>query len=138
MALYEGLSAEDKKVFEEAYSASYKPSREILQECYDEVASGNEIRSVILHGARLKDYPIGKIDGTFTWKIGEKVRAERDEDKIPLNPFTAGVRACPPHPAFFPPVPPLSATSASHAEACTASQHALLPTSHSAPRSTWP
>ena len=34
---------------------------------------------------------VGKIDGTETWQVGEKVRAARDESKIPLNPFTAGV-----------------------------------------------
>jgi ketol-acid reductoisomerase len=44
-----------------------------------------------MHGDRLDKYPVGKIDGTDTWKVGEKVRAECDEDKIPLNPFTAGV-----------------------------------------------
>lgn len=96
MSLYESLTAEDKAVFEKAYSASYLPAKEVLQECYDEVASGNEIRSVILHGARLKEFPMGKIDGTFTWKVGERVRAARKEEDIPLNPFTAGV--CRPSP----------------------------------------
>jgi ketol-acid reductoisomerase len=91
LALYEGLGTAEQAEFRTAYSASYLPAREILQECYDEVASGNEIRSVVLHGDRLKEFPIGKIDGTFTWQVGEKVRSERDEDKIPLNPFTAGV-----------------------------------------------
>jgi len=90
-AVYEGLEGEDKKIFETAYSASYKPAKEILQEIYDEVSSGNEIRTVIMHGDRIDKYPVGKIDGTDTWILGEKVRAERDEDKIPLNPFTAGV-----------------------------------------------
>lgn len=90
-AVYDGLSAEDKKIFQTAYSASYKPAKEILQEIYDEVSSGNEIRTVIMHGARLDKYPVGKIDGTDTWKVGEKVRANRDDDNIPLNPFTAGV-----------------------------------------------
>ena len=90
-AVYDQLSAEDKKVFQKAYSASYLPAKEILQEIYDEVSSGNEIRTVIMHGDRLKKYPVGKIDGTDTWVVGEKVRASRDEDKIPLNPFTAGV-----------------------------------------------
>ena len=33
---------------------------------------------------------IGKIDGTDAWVTGEKVRANREDDKIPLNPFTAG------------------------------------------------
>lgn len=90
-AVYEGLSGDDKKIFEEAYSASYMPSKEILQEIYDEVSSGNEIRTVIMHGKRINKFPVGKIDGTDTWQVGEKVRADRDEENIPLNPFTAGV-----------------------------------------------
>ena len=90
-AVYDGLNAEDQKIFQTAYSASYKPAKEILQEIYDEVSSGNEIRTVIMHGQRLDKYPVGKIDGTDTWKVGEKVRETRDEDKIPINPFTAGV-----------------------------------------------
>jgi len=90
-AVYDQLSDEDKKIFQTAYSASYKPAKEILQEIYDEVSSGNEIRTVIMHGQRLDKYPVGKIDGTDTWMVGEKVRANRDDDKIPLNPFTAGV-----------------------------------------------
>lgn len=90
-AVYDKLNDDDKKIFQQAYSASYKPAKEILQEIYDEVASGNEIRTVIMHGQRISEYPVGKIDGTFTWTVGEKVRAERDEDNIPLNPFTAGV-----------------------------------------------
>ena len=90
-AVYESLDGKDKETFKTAYSASYKPAKEILQEIYDEVASGNEIRTVIMQGERVAEYPVGKIDGTDTWKVGEKVRAERDEDNIPLNPFTAGV-----------------------------------------------
>mmetsp|Transcript_100 Transcript_100/g.268 ORF Transcript_100/g.268 Transcript_100/m.268 type:complete len:542 (+) Transcript_100:46-1671(+) len=90
-AVYDGLEGEDKSAFETAYSASYLPAKEILQEIYDEVASGNEIRTVIMQGDRVAKYPVGKIDGTDTWKVGEKVRANRDEDNIPLNPFTAGV-----------------------------------------------
>jgi len=90
-AVYEKFEGEDKKIFQQAYSASYKPSKEILQEIYDEVSSGNEIRTVIMQGERVEKYPVGKIDGTYTWQIGEKVRATRDEASIPLNPFTAGV-----------------------------------------------
>mmetsp|Transcript_9068 Transcript_9068/g.12899 ORF Transcript_9068/g.12899 Transcript_9068/m.12899 type:complete len:534 (+) Transcript_9068:81-1682(+) len=90
-AVYDQLEGEDKTTFQNAYAASYKPAKEILQEIYDEVASGNEIRTVIMHGERTEKYPVGKIDGTFTWQVGEKVRADRDEDNIPLNPFTAGV-----------------------------------------------
>lgn len=90
-AVYDQLDDDDKKVFKEAYSASYKPAKEILQEIYDEVRSGNEIRTVIMHGERTAKFPVGKIDGTYTWQVGEKVRASRDEDNIPLNSFTAGV-----------------------------------------------
>jgi len=93
LALYEGLDAAGKKTFEAAYSASYPASRAILEEIYDDVASGNEIRSVNLAGERLKRVPMGKIDGTEMWKTGEKVRAARVEEKIPLHPFTAGVFA---------------------------------------------
>ena len=35
--------------------------REILEEMYDEVASGNEIRSVVMAGRRHKEFPMGKI-----------------------------------------------------------------------------
>jgi ketol-acid reductoisomerase len=55
------------------------------------VSSGNEIRSVVMAGDRLKATPMGKIDGTETWVTGKEVRAERVEDEIPLHPFTAGV-----------------------------------------------
>merc|ERR1712187_29504 len=78
-ALYESLNGKDLQTFQQAYSASYKPSKEILQEIYDEVKSGNEIRTVIMNGARLIDYPVGKIDGTTTWQVGESVRASRDD-----------------------------------------------------------
>jgi ketol-acid reductoisomerase len=90
LKVYDDLNADDKILFEKAYSASYKPAKEILEEIYDEVASGNEIRSVILAGERLAEFPMGKIDGTPVWKVGEKVRANRGPE-IPLNPTTAGV-----------------------------------------------
>jgi ketol-acid reductoisomerase len=91
LAVYEKLDDAEKKVFEQAYCAAYPAAREIIAEIYDEVSSGNEIRSVNLAGERFGRYPMGQIDGTDMWKVGEKVRAERKENKIPLNPFTAGV-----------------------------------------------
>mmetsp|Transcript_27196 Transcript_27196/g.46930 ORF Transcript_27196/g.46930 Transcript_27196/m.46930 type:complete len:583 (+) Transcript_27196:93-1841(+) len=91
LAVYEALDEAGKKTFVQAYNASYKPARDILQEIYDEVASGNEIRSVVMAGSRLKEFPFGTIDGTDMWKVGKTVRAKRVEDKIPINPFTAGV-----------------------------------------------
>jgi ketol-acid reductoisomerase len=89
--VYEAVGADGRREFEDAYAASYPAAHELLSEIYDEVSSGNEIRSVILAGDRLKTTPMGKIDGTETWKTGEEVRAGRVEDEIPLHPFTAGV-----------------------------------------------
>ncbi len=91
LALYKSLPEKDRGKFESAYSASYHPAFEILMECYQEVSSGNEIRSVVLAGQRLKRYPFGTIDNTEMWKIGETVRSQRVESEIPVNPVTAGV-----------------------------------------------
>merc|ERR1719238_1973008 len=88
-AVYEAV--EDKKTFMEAFSAAYKPTKDIHYECYEEVQSTNEIRSVIMAGDRFAEFPMGKIDGTHMWQVGTKVRAERVDSEIPLNPFTAGV-----------------------------------------------
>ena len=61
--------------FERAYSAAYHPAYEMLLEIYDEVSSGNEIRSVVMAEQRFSRYPMGKIDGTQMWTVGEGVRA---------------------------------------------------------------
>ncbi|KAJ9563495.1 hypothetical protein OSB04_008655 [Centaurea solstitialis] len=97
-AVYESLSEEGKKDFLKAYSASYYPCMNILYECYEDVASGSEIRSVVLAGRRFYEkegmpaFPMGKIDQTRMWKVGERVRANRTaRDLGPLYPFTAGV-----------------------------------------------
>ena len=90
-AVYEGLDAAGKAEFEKAYTASYLPAKEVLAEIYGDVSTGNEIRSVVLAGTRMKQFPMGKIDGTETWKVGAAVRAKRVEANIPVNPFTAGV-----------------------------------------------
>jgi ketol-acid reductoisomerase len=91
LAVYEGLDAAGKATFEEAYAATYPAAREIMEEIYDEVSSGNEIRGVVLAGERLKKRPMGTIDATETWQVGARVRAQRNAAKTPVNPFTAGV-----------------------------------------------
>uniref|UniRef100_A0A2N9J258 Ketol-acid reductoisomerase, chloroplastic n=1 Tax=Fagus sylvatica TaxID=28930 RepID=A0A2N9J258_FAGSY len=98
LAVYNSLSEEGKRVFESAYSASYYPCMDILYECYEDVASGSEIRSVVLAGRRfyekdgLPAFPMGKIDQTRMWKVGERVRSARPAGDLgPLYPFTAGV-----------------------------------------------
>ncbi|GJP39045.1 hypothetical protein CLOM_g23438 [Closterium sp. NIES-68] len=97
LAVYDSLSEEGKKEFETAYAASYHPAMDILLECYEDVACGNEIRSVVLAGRRFSPkegfpaFPMGKIDQTHMWKVGEKVRAARAPGALgPLHPFTAG------------------------------------------------
>ncbi len=91
LAVYEKLNAGDKKIFENIYSQSYGPAMDILLEIYDEVSSGNEIRSVVMAGQRFSRYPMGKIDGTKMWQVGEKVRAARSGQEAPVNAFTAGM-----------------------------------------------
>ena len=40
----------------------------------------------------LPAFPMGKIDQTRMWKVGEKVRSTRPQGDLgPLHPFTAGV-----------------------------------------------
>ena len=91
LGVYDAVGHNGQPEFEAAYAASYPAAHALLSEIYDEVSSGNEIRSVILAGERLKQNPMGIIDGTETWQTGKKVRAARVEDEIPLDPFTAGV-----------------------------------------------
>ncbi|CAK9133252.1 unnamed protein product [Ilex paraguariensis] len=98
LAVYCSLSEDGKREFEAAYSASFYPCMDILYECYEDVASGSEIRSVVLAGRRfyekdgLPAFPMGKIDQTRMWKFGERVRAARPAgDPGSLYPFTAGV-----------------------------------------------
>jgi ketol-acid reductoisomerase len=89
--VYEAIGADGRRTFESAYAAAYPAAHELLLEIYDEVSSGNEIRGVVMAGERLKQQPMGKIDGTETWRVGQTVRSKRVEDEIPLDPFTAGV-----------------------------------------------
>ena len=46
-AVYEDLSDEEKATFRRTYCAAYHPAKDILMEIYDDVACGNEVRSVI-------------------------------------------------------------------------------------------
>jgi ketol-acid reductoisomerase len=46
---------------------------------------------VILANQRHKRFPMGKIDGTPMWQVGEKVRARRGSYATPIHPVTAGV-----------------------------------------------
>uniref|UniRef100_A0A7S0ITK0 Acetohydroxy-acid reductoisomerase n=1 Tax=Calcidiscus leptoporus TaxID=127549 RepID=A0A7S0ITK0_9EUKA len=95
LAVYNKLNDSDKVVFKKAYCASYKPARSIIEECYDTVACGNEIRDVCNAVNRFDRFPMGEIDATRTWQIGKKVRAAggtaEQRKSVPVHPFTAGV-----------------------------------------------
>jgi ketol-acid reductoisomerase len=90
-AVYDQLDEAEKAAFRDAYNAAYHPCREILEEIYDDVASGNEVRSVINATRRHGTYPMGKIDSTDMWVVGEQVRANTKRNYAPINAETAGV-----------------------------------------------
>ena len=93
-----GISAifekfENNEVFYKNLIAGYKETFPLLEEIYDEVASGNEIRSVIMAGNRTQIFVPEKVDKTPMWRVGEKVRSSRDDngDNYDINPETAGL-----------------------------------------------
>lgn len=69
LAVYEKLDEAGKKVFKEAYAASLGPAMDVCYEIYEDVASGNEIKSVVQAGDRFDRFPMGKIDQTYLWKV---------------------------------------------------------------------
>ncbi|CAK7323641.1 unnamed protein product [Dovyalis caffra] len=100
MDVYSSLSEEGKREFEVAYSVSYHPCLVILHDCYNGVACGSGMSSVLLAGNPLlfheKDglvaFPMSKIDQTHAWIVGELVRSGQPRGSlVPLHPFTCGV-----------------------------------------------
>jgi ketol-acid reductoisomerase len=91
LALYQKLSPADQLQFARMYTTAYPILYGLMVEIYEEVSSGNEVRSVVAAGKRLARYPMGKIDATRMWQVGQQVRAKRVESEIPLNPETAGL-----------------------------------------------
>ncbi|MGH8887086.1 MAG: ketol-acid reductoisomerase [Egibacteraceae bacterium] len=91
LGVYRDLTGEARNVFQRAYSAVYPTAREVLEEIYDEVRSGNEIRSVMMASQRLRRHPMTRIDGTEMWQVGREVREMRGKRSVQINPMTAGV-----------------------------------------------
>jgi len=91
LGVYEDLAASERAEFERAYAASYAVAKPLMVEIYDEVESGNELRSVILAGRRLAEYPIPPIEGSRMWKVGAEVRRQRARRGAEVHAFTAGV-----------------------------------------------
>ena len=91
LALYQKFTPQDQLRFARMYTMAYPILYGLMVEIYEDVSSGNEVRSVVAAGQRLSKYPMGKIDATRMWQVGEKVRAKRAESEIPLHPETAGL-----------------------------------------------
>ena len=67
LSVYIGMNDQDKQIFEEYYSKGYTISKPLFEEIYDEVESGNEIRSVLLNSNR----EFSNISGSKMWKINK-------------------------------------------------------------------
>ncbi len=91
IGLYNSLDDSEKTRFAFNYSVAYHASAPVLAEIYDEVSSGNEVRSVILAGERLKTAPMSTIGDTPMWRTGIEVRANRTE--VPVDARVAGTYA---------------------------------------------
>ena len=91
--MYDKFSSSDKKIFSKWYSASYQPLYEVMSEVYEEVASGNEIRSVVLAKDRIERFGWTRVDGSSMWRKDKKIRAKRKnkQNKVAIDPAMAGV-----------------------------------------------
>jgi ketol-acid reductoisomerase len=88
LGVYEALDERQKQVFKRAYCAAYGPTSDILNEIYDEVSSGNEIRSVVGAASRLPRFPMSEIAGTEMWQVGRSLKSNRE---AVIDPVTAGI-----------------------------------------------
>jgi ketol-acid reductoisomerase len=91
LSVYESLDDRGQMLFRHAYSAAYRPTYALMKEIYEEVASKNEIRSIIMSSNRLRQHPMGTVEGSPMWQVGQKVRAARTGDGPPIHPVTAGI-----------------------------------------------
>ena len=88
LGVYQTLDEGGRQRFKEAYCACYGPAADVLTEIYDEVESGNEIRSVVGAAHRLARFPMSEIAGTEMWRVGRSLRSNRQSD---VDPVTAGI-----------------------------------------------
>jgi ketol-acid reductoisomerase len=86
----EHLDSDARRDFRRSYDSTYAAFKSVMAEIYDEVASGNEIRSVVMAAARFRDFPMTKVDGSPMWSAGAVVRRERGRHETEIDGFTAG------------------------------------------------
>lgn len=77
--------------FDRAYAGAYAIAAPLLHEIYDEVASGNEIRSVITSTERLGRFPMPPVERGEMWAVGTEVRRTLRGEPVTIDPLTAGV-----------------------------------------------
>ncbi len=91
-SIFEQFEGKENDIFNKCLNASYKECYPLLEEIYDEVASGNEIRGVILAGRRKQIFVPELVDKTPMWRIGETVRASKNNgDNAKIVAETAGI-----------------------------------------------
>ncbi|HLZ94983.1 MAG TPA: ketol-acid reductoisomerase [Candidatus Dormibacteraeota bacterium] len=86
----EQLDAGSRRDFRRAYDSTYAAFKGVMAELYDEVTSGNEIRSVVMAAARFRDYPMTNVEGSPMWTAGSAVRKQRGRAAPGIDGFTAG------------------------------------------------
>jgi ketol-acid reductoisomerase len=83
-------AVDDRDAFDRALATAHRTALPLLHEIYDEVASGNEIRSVILAQSRLDRFPMPNIEGTGMWRVGAEVRRTLRGQDVAIDAVTAG------------------------------------------------
>jgi ketol-acid reductoisomerase len=86
----ERLDSDGRREFRRAYDATYAAFKGVMAELYDEVLSGNEIRSVVMAAKRFRQYPMTNVEGSPMWTTGAAVRRRRGRIETGLDGFTAG------------------------------------------------
>jgi ketol-acid reductoisomerase len=90
LAVRAALGAGERATFDRAYASAHAVAMPLLSEIYDEVASGNEIRSVVAAHARLSRYPMARVEAGTMWTVGAEVRRTLRGERLDIDPFTAG------------------------------------------------
>ena len=91
ISVYQALDDDQRRRFAALYNCTYYPAYVLLREIYEEVQSGNEIRSVAMRTARLGQHPMDVIGNSPMWQVGQKVRAKRSSATEILDTDTAAV-----------------------------------------------
>jgi ketol-acid reductoisomerase len=90
IAVDEQLTPDGRRDFRRAYDVTYAAFKGLMAEIYDEVVSGNEIRSVVAAAERFDRFPMTKVEGSPMWQTGSSVRRRRGHRPPPIDGFTAG------------------------------------------------